>query len=1214
MDPFYVTGGTLRVDAPSYVERAADRNILEELEHGNFCYVLTSRQMGKSSLMVRAVRTLRGMGNTVAVLDLTAIGQNLTVEQWYLGLLARLGDQIDLEDELEDYWEEQSRFSPVQRFFNALGDVVLQHRPGRTMIFIDEIDSVRSLPFSTDEFFSAMREIYNRRSNDPEYERITFCLLGVASPSDLIRDTRTTPFNIGRRIELSDFLPEEACALARGLVSDDGDLEHGQMLIRRVMYWTHGHPYLTQRLCLAVKNSGARPRPRDVDRICERMFLSEKGRDRNDNLVFVRERLLKSEVDLAELLHLYMQVLKGEKVKDKAGNPLVSILRLSGVTRGDNGILVVRNRIYAAVFSRHWVMRNMPDAALRRQREAYFQGIFRTATVSVFIVAVMTWLLMYARYQAKQAERERGISEQARIRAQRANEQVAETLKQMEMNQAEELFQFERPSTAMAYLAHVLKGDPSNRIAVQRLVEALVQRNFALPEEGVRRGGPGPGPGPGARWLGDPRDPREPRGRSRSTQESFAYSMDGQRSLIIRGNTVRVHDLVGEPISEMMEHRGNVLHAQFSPDGLRVVTASTDNTARLWDALTGKPIGSPMVHKGPVMRARFNETGLLVVTASLDKTARVWSVPWGEPVTEPLQLSQPLQDARFESGDIHVVTVARRGERRVWDIRPRSMVPLFLPHTMEVLSLRFSRDGRRMLTAGQDGVARIWDPLTGQLISDVFTHHREINSARFSPDGTRIVTASEDYTARIWDVQTGVAQEPAIRHEAQVISANFSENGRWVISTSRDGTVKIHSVEDGTLVGPPLVHAGGVQSAAFNRDATRVITASRDRTARIWDPLTGAEVLPPLEHEAQVVYAEFDPKGERMVTASMDNTARIWDARTGAPVADPLSHSSEVRYATFSPDGSRVVTVSRDRTARVWDALTGEPIGFPLLHDSAVVYASFLPDGASLLTASADASARLWDAKTGTPLTEFFSRHQQPDYSRFQEGVYEATRVSPDGRLLGIGTKDGSVRVFEFLKPPLPVTDWFPEVAEHVGGERLNRRGLLESTAWSDITSVIEAENLKQSEDFYGKWLRWFLEPPLDRKLSPFSGIQVREVVDRWIQHRSKASLASALALDPHNPRALAAYAALLLEQTETVNNQSLQRALFLSHKATEWGASDAWVWRWRATILAAGGGTQQAAEAWDRAILLANEAGDEALAIQWMELRTQPVILPTLQ
>src|SRR2546422_775692 len=242
--------------------------------------------MGKSSLMVRTAARLREEGGQVAILDFTAIGQNLSPEQWYGGLLRRLGMQLDpsgdLEDALDDFWLEQDQLGPLQRWMAALERVVLKkgvqvfrssdiqeetvpspappntrtpEHPPRLVLFLDEIDAVRSLPFSTDEFFAGIRECHNRRTEDPAFNRLTFCLLGVATPSDLIRDTRMTPFNIGKRIELNDFTEAEALPLAYGL-SHHGDTEarrkteaEGQALLKRILYWTGGHPYLTQRLC-----------------------------------------------------------------------------------------------------------------------------------------------------------------------------------------------------------------------------------------------------------------------------------------------------------------------------------------------------------------------------------------------------------------------------------------------------------------------------------------------------------------------------------------------------------------------------------------------------------------------------------------------------------------------------------------------------------------------------------------------------------------------------------------------------------------------------------------------------------------------------------------------------------------------------------------------------------------------------------------------------
>jgi hypothetical protein len=167
-------------------------------------------------------------------------------------------------------------------------------------------------------------------------------LLGVATPSDLIRDERITPFNIGHAIELRDFTRAEANVLAGGLSPHRNT---ALVLLDRILWWTSGQPYLTQKLCAEVARREAH-RTNDVDLACEAIFLSPEARERDDNLHFVRDRLLRSEQDRAALLDAYAKVLRRERVADDHLNPVLNELRLSGIIRVLSGYLQTRNRIY----------------------------------------------------------------------------------------------------------------------------------------------------------------------------------------------------------------------------------------------------------------------------------------------------------------------------------------------------------------------------------------------------------------------------------------------------------------------------------------------------------------------------------------------------------------------------------------------------------------------------------------------------------------------------------------------------------------------------------------------------------------------------------------------------------------------------------------------------------------------------------------------------
>src|ERR1700724_378544 len=195
----------------------------------------------------------------------------------------------------------------------------------RVVVFIDEADWMIRLPFS-DEFFAAMRSCYNRRATEPQFDRLSFVLLGSAAPAQLIKDATRTPFNIGRGIELSDFTPDETRVLTKPLG------ESGEAVLSRILYWTGGHPYLTQMLLVKVMSEEQGQAPAEtessVDHVVERELLSSKARVEENNLKFVGDRLTQGTHDLRMVLRVYRDVLRGRSVQDLPASPIHTSLRL----------------------------------------------------------------------------------------------------------------------------------------------------------------------------------------------------------------------------------------------------------------------------------------------------------------------------------------------------------------------------------------------------------------------------------------------------------------------------------------------------------------------------------------------------------------------------------------------------------------------------------------------------------------------------------------------------------------------------------------------------------------------------------------------------------------------------------------------------------------------------------------------------------------------
>ncbi len=1070
--PYFAVGGTLRPDDPSYLERDADRLLGQLLLAGELCYVLDSRQKGKSSLIVRTLERLKVNGVTTLNLDLQRIGSNVNCEQWYAGLLHSIGQDLGLTEKLFAYWKSHLAEGPMIRWFRCIEAVVLEEIESPVVIFIDEVDFLMSLTFPTDEFFAGIRGTYNRRSTSPNLRRLTFCLAGVATPSQLIRNQDVTPFNIGRRVDLSDFSLEDLKPYIQRLEAPG---RSGVDILSRIYWWTNGHPYLTQVLAAACAMDPVTKHPWDVDGVVKRILLDPDARQNDTNISDAERRLLEvkgfeSSPDEARsrVLELYRLLLRGNVVTTNHDPAIIDTLLLSGVVTEQGRSLRIRNRIYEKAFDEAWCRNNLPILEEQRQRSAAIQSAWRIGRVAILavslLIAIVSYLLILtgqrdqALVRARQLNTEnRRIAYQASIalaseRVEDANFIKAFELVKSQTNAPDRGWEWRFWSTRFGEAKVIRPPDLDPKKLHQafrawyeggKLVTLVGPQVFQGDEKiGVLNSGVA------IEWLRATSGKSNLRNRIDAANKRF-LAIDGQHFNMSEDGSVSVSWDPKQNGFDLIDHAtGTPTHIEtgfppvgcyFSHNGRFVVAASIDNKTNMYNIAAKRWQWRQKLSQ--VARPVFSPNDEFIVLMQVSPDATVLKTVDGSLASRLKGTSGPIVDAHWFRDNTRIVTGSSDGTAKLWNALDGSLERTFMGATADVTTVDLNEDETKLIAMTLDSGVLEWRVDSQPFTETIDLHCGKITAMKMSPDGSTCVTSAIGGVSVLFDAQTGrQLGRYDLGANVAVHPMAYSAESKWLVLVTTNGSVVIvdtmsgkvvrslqlaglhptcvtltsrgqvlFGLKDGGLIQMPSLASTPsavilpnfvITTIGISPDSNKAALATKAGSLLLLDlaSLTGKVVH---QEKGALSDAEFSPDGRWLACSSHGFLVTLLAVDDSTTKRILEGHRGRVWGVHFSPDSKRLVSNSYDNTARVWDVDSGTQV-FAVQHGSWVSSSQWSPDGKRIITASADNFARICDPRDGFELMKL---------SGHQDIVFDAI-MTPDGKSILTDCGDGKIRIW----------------------------------------------------------------------------------------------------------------------------------------------------------------------------------------------------------